>query len=176
MRGGWLVGEHLYACGCRNVAIITWSDEAFEWTSREAGFVQALEAHGVEVPHENRIKLSGAKPSRIEAAELVGELLDSGLPFDGIFARSDRAASGVLQELRKRGISVPDRVKLVGYDDSIYSRLTTPGITTVNRSPAQLARKGCEALLKLIAGEELPLETTVPVELVVRGSTVAGHG
>ena len=58
-------------------------------------------------------------------------------------------------------------------DDSIYSRISSPAISTVRRNTAQLAEKGVEALLALLAGKK-PTQThvVVPHEVVERAATL----
>ena len=171
VKGGFLATEHLIKRGCRHILLISSAVEDYNKERREQGYEQALREHGLTAPQGYRLHLPGADPSKDEAERLVAEFLDSGLPVDGVFAVSDHAAAGALRALRAKGIGVPDEVKLVGYDDSIYSQLTTPQITTIERYPEQLAHKGCDALLQMIEGGTPPLETIMPVELVERGST-----
>ena len=171
VRGGLLATEHLIERGCRNILFISSAVKDYNKERREQGYEQALREHGLTAPQDYRLHLPGADPSKDEAEWLVAEFLDSGLPVNGVFAVSDHAAAGALRALRAKGIGVPDEVKLVGYDDSIYSQLTTPQITTIERYPEQLAHKGCDALLQMIGGETPVQETIVPVGLVERGST-----
>lgn len=66
----------------------------------------------------------------------------------------------------------PEDVKLVSFDNTLYSLLTTPPLSSVERSPQQLARKSCGILLELIRGvQPASLAITVPVDLVERGSS-----
>ena len=106
----------------------------------------------------------------MEAAQLVGECLDAGYGFDGAVALGDRVALGVVNALKERGVAVGTDVRVIGMDDSIYSRISSPAISTVRRNTGQLAKKGVEALL---AGKE-PAQThvVVPHEVIERATTL----
>lgn len=173
VRGGNLATEHLIERGCRYILFISSEEDDLNKRNREEGYRQALREQGLAIDPAYRILLPGHKPSMFEAAELVSAFLETGRPLDGIFAVSDHAAVGALNALQHAGVLIPHEVKIIGFDDSIYTRIAHPSITSVRRFPERLAHAGCDALLRLIAGEQVPLETIIPVELVKRASTAA---
>lgn len=172
VRGGRLATEHLIERGCKRILLISNEIKDNCRTDREHGYREALEANGLKSNPALYLRLSGNKPSTLETEELLTEFLEAGNKIDGIFASSDHAAVGALTALKKLGLRCPDDVKIVGFDDSIYTRLTTPSITSIERAPQELATTGCKVLLSLIRGEEAPFETQIPVSLVERESTV----
>ena len=88
------------------------------------------------------------------------------------FASSDLAALGALYALKRANLKVPEQVKLIGFDNTLYSRLPTPSISTIERNPKMLAEKGCEVLLNMIQGKDIgSIDTIVPVVLVERESS-----
>ena len=164
--------EHLIQRGCEHILFVSSYTVDYGKRDRETGYRNALAARGQTPASSDLLYVTGTKPSMVEADELVTRYLEErGLDFDGIFASSDHAAVGCLNALRAAGVDVPGQVRLVGYDDSVYSRLTTPQITSVQRHTDQLAARGCEALLTLLSGEVPPVETFVPTELVQRESS-----
>ena len=171
VNGGHLATQHLIERGCRHILVISSACDDLNKRNREKGYRQALEMHDLAVDPAYRVLLPGDEPSMVETERLVTSFLTTGLPLDGIFALSDHAALGALRALKLAGIRSPEDVKIVGFDNSIYTLITTPSITTVRRFPQTLASRGCEALLSYIAGTRPPLEVVVPVELVERDST-----
>lgn len=170
IRGAHLATSLLIENGCRNILIISSFTADYPANSRSTGYLQALADHGLPLRRDYIAYVTGQRPSMYEAEDIVREFLAVGHPLDGIFATSDHAAVGALRALRAMGKSVPKEVKIVGFDDSIYSQLTTPSITTVHRYPEQMAHAGSRALLDLIAGRTPALETVVPVRLIRRES------
>lgn len=168
--GGRIATEHLIAQGCKRILHITGSIDDKARLDRERGYREALEAH--ELARSAAVlQLSGEKPSAIETKELLSAYIDEGNAFDGIFAASDHSAVGALHALKEHGIDVPSAVKLVGFDNSVYSRITTPALSTIGRHPEQLAELGCQALLDCIEKKGPQLETEVPVYLIERESS-----
>ena len=67
---------------------------------------------------------------------------------------------------------MPTDVKLIGFDNLLYSRLSIPSISTIERYPEQLAQYGCDTLIRIIRHETLTSQNiSVPVKLIEREST-----
>ena len=66
---------------------------------------------------------------------------------------------------------MPEDVKLISFDDTLYAELATPSLTSLDRQPKKLARTACELLLKKISGESVPAVNYISVELKMRDST-----
>ena len=86
------------------------------------------------------------------------------------FPGDAEAAAGVSLALTRAGRSVPDDVKLAGFDDVPLARHLNPPLTTV-RVPIETASYlAARQLVRLIRNDEADVMTLLPVELVVRGS------
>ena len=111
--------------------------------------------------------------SLVEAEELVSACLDAGVTFDGVVALGDRVALGVVNALKAHGLRAGRDVRVIGMDNSIYSRICTPPISTVKRHTDEMAERGVEALLAMMGGEA-PRETRIVVmhEVVERATTL----
>lgn len=133
---------------------------------RRDGFLDAVRAHGLE---EEAAVIEGdlSEESGVAVATGLGAGLAS---VDGIVAANDDMAYGVLTVLRRTGIDVPGSVSLVGFDDFGLARVTTPGLTTVRVPAQELARLATTRLFGIMAGQEGWHRSTVPVDLVLRGS------
>ncbi|MFE3774823.1 substrate-binding domain-containing protein, partial [Streptomyces sp. NPDC059122] len=97
-------------------------------------------------------------------------LLDDGCT--GIVCGSDLMALGVVRAARQRGVDVPGRLSVVGFDDSPLIAFTAPPLTTVRQPVQAMATAAVGALIEEIQGN--PVQRTEFVfqpELVVRGST-----
>ncbi|MBQ9007265.1 MAG: LacI family DNA-binding transcriptional regulator [Atopobiaceae bacterium] len=171
--------ETLVSHGCRNIALVSVSATVYQSEDRSlyAGYSQCLARHGISFDEDLMLEGPHKQASIDEAAELVGGLLDTGRPFDGVVALGDRVALGVVNTLKRRGVNVGHDVRVIGMDDSIYSRISTPAISTVNRHTDEMAAHGVNALLSLIAGEELAeYHIIVPHEVVERATTLGIGG
>ncbi len=105
-------------------------------------------------------------------AAAAQRLLDRGCT--AIICGSDLMALGAIRAVRERGLSVPDDVSVVGYDDSMLIAFTDPPLTTVRQAVQSMGAAAVRALLDEIDGTPAPrAEYVFRPELVVRGSTGA---
>ena len=79
----------------------------------------------------------------------------------------------MVNALKAHGIAVGKDVLVIGMDDSIYSRISTPTISTVRRHTAQMAEEAMRALLEMLGGAK-PSETHIVVdhEVIERETTL----
>lgn len=163
--GGRMATEHLLARGCRRLLFL--GDCTLpEADRRHDGYVAALRARGL-VPDR---ALELPTPFRADLARpIIEAFLDSGVPFDGVFACSDLLAMTTLNALRSRGVRVPQDVRIVGYDDVELAHQLHPALTTVRQSIEQAGAAMVGALLGAVAGQASP-PVLLPTELVVRES------
>ena len=97
--------------------------------------------------------------------------LDAATPT-AVFAHNDLMALGALAALRRRDISVPDDMSMVGYNDLPGMDLVAPPLTTVRYPSREIGRAAGELVVELLAGEE-PQSLVLEPALVVRQSTLA---
>jgi DNA-binding LacI/PurR family transcriptional regulator len=90
----------------------------------------------------------------------------------GIVCASDPLALGAIRAARRRGLSVPGDVSVVGFDDSAFMTCTEPPLTTVRQPIEAMGRAAVDLLCAQIQGSHPgPGELMFESELVVRGST-----
>src|SRR5262249_3677727 len=100
------------------------------------------------------------------------ELLDLPEPPTAIFAFNDSIAIGAMRAARERGLSVPDDLSVVGFDDIQHATVISPALTTVRQPLADLGRTGVSRLARLLsAGRVDTLHIERPTRSVVRGTT-----
>jgi DNA-binding LacI/PurR family transcriptional regulator len=161
--------EHLLAAGCRRIATITGPQDTFGGVYRLHGYREALAAHGLPVDpayvvHGDYSRQSGAAAMRT--------LLDQAPDLDAVFVASDAMAAGTLPVLREAGRTVPDDVRVVGFDDSGLAATTDPPLTTVRQPLERISEEMVRLLIDVIGGRA-PVSVTVPTSLVPRSSSPA---
>jgi LacI family transcriptional regulator len=93
-----------------------------------------------------------------------------------VFASNDLSAIQVLRTASELGLSVPDDLSVVGFDNIPESALVDPPLTTVDQSIQAMGREAVRMLIALIEHPDRPLDArhvTLPTQLVVRRSTAA---
>jgi DNA-binding LacI/PurR family transcriptional regulator len=142
-----------------------------ESEARELGYREALQEHGIAF--DPTLVLRGGYNER-GGYQAVTDLLHMGVIFDAIFTGDDEAGVGALTALRAMGRRVPDDVALIGFDDLPFAQHLNPALTTLRAPIEQAGYLAATELFTLLAGGEVDLLTTLPVELVIRQSCGCG--
>jgi DNA-binding LacI/PurR family transcriptional regulator len=141
---------------------------------RLAGYFDALGAAGIEV-QDGWIQITPAE-HRLHTDDVDGgfallpELLRAGVT--AAFCYNDMIAVGALMACRERGIGVPNRLSVIGFDDIEVARYVTPPLTTIHQPRLRLGQVATEMLLSLMRDEPAENPVLMP-ELIRRASTAA---
>ena len=166
--GAMLAARHMLLRGYRAVVCLgSETSPQRQFKERYDGYAAAMREAGHQ-PILQRIErgLPREEQGRLAAAALV----ESGTPFDAIFAVSDEIALGALKELERRGYAVPGDVGIVGFDGVRAGAWSAPPLTTIEPDFEVAGSLLVERLIAAMAGETAQ-PRRVPVQLVVRGST-----
>ncbi|WP_412028005.1 LacI family DNA-binding transcriptional regulator [Deinococcus yunweiensis] len=108
-----------------------------------------------------------------EGEHRAAELLSAHPEVTALLCMSDVIAQGALRAAHHLGLSVPDDLSIIGYDDVPSSAAL--GLSTVWQPTADKGRHVGETLLALLAGTPVT-NVTLPTRLVLRGSTAESRG
>jgi DNA-binding LacI/PurR family transcriptional regulator len=103
--------------------------------------------------------------------EAATMLLQKSRDFTALLAFNDGSAVGAIRAIQDIGLSVPGDVSVIGMDDIQISAFSSPRLTTIRQPLKHMGAIAATTLLQRIQGEEVPDETVVQPELVVREST-----
>ncbi|KAB8288373.1 Periplasmic binding protein-like domain-containing protein [Bifidobacterium ramosum] len=141
----------LVAKGCRRIAVVGVGGKGVaSEPMRLRGYRHALEDTGIAL--DTSLEIPADIWYQPAGADAVGVLFRDGLRVDGIVCMNDLLAMGVMQELRRRGVLVPDDVKVVGYDDSIDAQYFAPSLSSVDPDLRSVARTAIALLCARIDG------------------------
>jgi DNA-binding LacI/PurR family transcriptional regulator len=169
--GGRLGTEHLISLGHRSIAFIGDDpDNPLGFTStakRERGYTSALHDAGI-TPRPELVR--HGSHDREVARVLTAELLAEPSPPTAVFASSDVQALGVLAAAAERGLSIPDDLSVLGFDDIELAAYV--GLSTVQQPLFDSGFLGARLLLEAVGGEAPPaVEHALPLALVERTTT-----
>lgn len=166
--GAGLAITHLLAAGHRRIAFVNGPLTLRQCVDRRDGVVRTLHEHGLD-PAEALVEVGVDNLNADAGDDAIRRVLDApGLTPTATFCANDWTALGVLRGLRERGVSVPDDMAVVGYDDvSFASMLTTP-LTSVRQPTHALGWTAADLLLR---GDEHPEQVEFAPELVIRSSS-----
>ncbi len=170
--GGWLAGKYLTEAGHSR---LLFAGPPFEGMGvmgqRWEGFRSACVAAGID---SHQISVAEALVS-YEEGQALGRRLTRDYPdVTAVFATADALAIGILAGLSEVGVSVPEDISVIGFDNIEMSALVTPGLTTIAQD---IQAKGAEAarlvLQKVEKGQEIPAPISLGVSLVTRASVAS---
>jgi diguanylate cyclase (GGDEF)-like protein len=163
-----LVEDHHF----RRIAFIAGPEGSEEAQARFRGYQRALNEGKLEVDPRyvvvgNFIRETGARA----VATLFGQRGLRPADLDAIVCASDPMALGALDELDRRGVSVPGQIALTGFDDIEFARYARVPLTTVRQPIEAQFRFAVDALARVLRGADLPRQTTTfQTEFVKRRS------
>jgi LacI family transcriptional regulator len=157
---------HLVAHGCRRIAILCGSPDIYTYGTRLQGYRRALKTAGID----ERVRIINPTVEGATAATL--ELMSEPDPPDSICCVSNRVTVGVLAALVRLGVSVPDDLAVIGFDDFELSDVVRPRVTMVRQPAIELGMRAATLLIDRVEGLESgpPRTVTLPVKLMIRDS------
>lgn len=136
---------------------------------RHHACLEVLQSHGLPPPLHT--ESNWTTPGGYQATRRI---LEQGESFTAIVAANDNMALGAYRALFQAGLSVPDDVSVVGFDDIVESAYFTPPLTTVRHNFIQLGSVGFKSLLQLMDDPDNVVEQEVIApRLVIRESTAS---
>ncbi len=161
--GAYAATRYLVDRGHRRIGHLQGPEHADTSGPRLKGYQRALRSAGIE-PGPGWTVGCEFNPASGRAA--MAQLLDQSEGVTAVFAASDIVAMGAISELQHRGIEVPGRVSVVGFDGLFFGQLVEPTLTTVNQPRYEIGELAAKMLLRAI--ERQPVESvTLEPQLII---------
>jgi len=154
--GTQLLTEHLIGLGHHQIAAISGPLSWYGAQARHTSWQHTMRAAGLEPG--SSAEGDWTPRSGYEAAHA---LLDDGTQFTALVVANDQMALGAMAALRERGLSVPEDVSIVGFDDIPEAAYFAPPLTTVRQNFAALGEQSVEYLMALIDNPGTPVHQRV---------------
>ncbi|KAA2238100.1 LacI family DNA-binding transcriptional regulator [Salinarimonas soli] len=165
---GRAVARHFRSRGATRLAFVGAAlDRDLRALERGAGFLAEASAGGTDA-----VTVSLAeRPQVATGAQGLARLLDEQPGVDAAFFSNDVMALGALFECRRRGIAVPERLRLCGFGDLDFAAESVPLLTTVRPPRREIGRRIADALLARFEGDASgPAVLDLGFELIERES------
>jgi LacI family transcriptional regulator len=174
VEGAAMAVRHLVERGHKRIATITGLLGTAPARDRLRGYREELQRQGLAY-RDDYVEYGDYYVESGTTA--MTRLLALAEPPTAVFAASDLMAVGALGVAQQARVRVPEDLALVGFDDILLAGLTQPPLTTLRQDKAGLGAAAGEALLALLEGDgNAQAAITLPVELVIRGSTTTEEG
>ena len=140
--------HHLVGHGHRRIALICGLEALSTTDERVAGYRQGIDKAGLS--YDPAIVVSGASDVG-PAFEATLQVLDLPEPPTAIVAANNRMTIGAMRALRQRGLTVPQDIALVAFDDFEWSDLFQPRLTVIAQPIAEIGMRAVSMLLDRLA-------------------------
>jgi LacI family transcriptional regulator len=168
-RGAEQATAHLLASGYGRIACITGDLALSTAAQRLAGYRGALEAAGL--PYDPAL-VRTTDYREAGGYRAMSQLLELDRPPDAVFVANSQMTLGALECLADRGVSIPDEMGIVGFDEHPWARLVSPALTTVAQPTYELGRVAAQMLVERAKDPGgPPTRVSLPTELIVRESS-----
>lgn len=179
----FLCGENIYSVLCddyfgiysatthiiqkgRQRLLYLYTNNSFSSQEKRRGFLQCIENHP-DITGQ-AVKVS---PYTTDCYQEITNLLDSSAHFDAVLTCDDVLAARVNQKCHEIGLTVPQDISIMGYNDSQIAECTIPQLSTVDSKAEIISASAVKTLISVLEGKPMPIRTVISPDLVVRSST-----
>ena len=171
-KGGYEATKHLIEQGCKRIAHLS-GDRSLEiYNDRFEGYKKALQEN--RIPFDERYVLQ--TKSDVEAGKkAINKLLKLKERPDAVFSSSDFVALGAIQQLKAKGIKVPEEFCVVGFSNEPFTKFMELSITSVDQSPMAMGKMAAKVFLEQVSDtQNVKIEKKVVLapELHIRKSSL----
>lgn len=163
--------QYLLGLGHKRIAHLSGEEEFVNSRDRARGYRLALEMAGITPPSAFMPEGGYSGKSGYERTLKLLSLPPDERPT-ALFCGSDRIAVGALQAARELGVSVPQELSVMGFDDVPHAASAEPSLTTVRQPIIDIGKRAAEILIGHINDRSEAGQTdTLPTQIIVRNST-----
>ncbi|BCZ47761.1 transcriptional regulator RbsR [Clostridium gelidum] len=163
--------KYLYDLGHRKIAHISGANYLDNWPSaiREECYIKEMNKLNLEIldgyiANGVNFDVSGGYTAMKELLKLKDRPT-------AVFAAGDKIAIGAINAVKEAGLSVPDDISIIGFDDIEVARYITPKLTTIRQNCNEIGKTAVDLLVEQINQKaKLKINKIIPVELIERDS------
>ncbi|MCK5566713.1 MAG: LacI family DNA-binding transcriptional regulator [Actinomycetia bacterium] len=171
--GSYTAVKYLLGRGYKRIAFIGGYIDRTTGRQRLDGYSKAIRDAGFKVIND-LVKIGDFKKE--SGMKLTREILEESNRPDAIFAANIDMTLGCLIEIRKAGLSIPEDIAIVGFDDPDWSIIVEPPLTAISQPVYDLGSTAADLLIKNISSkgdnsDRKPFTITLSTDLIIRNST-----
>jgi DNA-binding LacI/PurR family transcriptional regulator len=167
--GAFKAVEHLIKKGCKRIAHIAGPKDLSVSNNRKNGYLDALKKHNFSIDESLIIHCNSFEE---DALKSIQKLIKQKERPDGIFFINDLSAITAIKYLKKKGIRIPEDIKLVGFNNDPVSEVVEPSLTTVMQPGYEVGKLALGILIDEIGLKKSSNDTiTLRTKLIERNSS-----
>lgn len=170
--GGYKAANHLLEIGSKRIAILSTQDYISVGALRKEGYIYALKSKGIEVQEDLIYRLDDSQ----DLYEQIEKAINVSNPPDAILAVNEIYAANALIIAKKRGLSVPEDIAIIGFTSGLISEFTSPPLSCIVQHGFLMGQQAAELLINRIenTGPKDFQKEVISPDLKIRESTLLG--
>lgn len=165
---GQEAAEYLYSLGHRRIAYVGSEYAMYFSADRKEGYQNALRRNGLTLNPNDCIEINTLST---DVTERFHKLLEQEERPTAVVASDDILAAALMQTCTRMGLSVPEDLSVVSFNNSLFARMTSPQLTSIDVNARQLGMEAASQLISHIGNPNLlATKIIVPHSMIVRGS------
>lgn len=158
--------EYLFEKGRKRIAFVQDYDTPVG-KQKHATYRAELDARGIEYDKQLVVSTESGFEGGVRA---VKELVSRGVEFDALIGCDDLTSLGAMKELGNARRVVPADAAVIGFNNTVFSKLSDPPMTVVDNKEEMTGVSLSRAIVDILKGRNVPVQTVLYPELVIRGS------
>ncbi|AWB45778.1 LacI family transcriptional regulator [Paenibacillus sp. CAA11] len=166
-QGGYTATRHLIDCGHKSIAYISGPSNSYDNSLRHQGYLRAMKEAGLEEKAKWRLNGSFIREGGYKATKMM--MMQGELP-SAVFYGNDEMAIGGMMALQEGGLSVPEDISVIGFDDIQLAEYLNPPLTTIHQPMHELGSLAGHLLFQMLDGDEVNDTYKLMIKLISRES------
>lgn len=164
--------NYMIASGVEDI-LYFYNSVSYSGRKKLSGYLKAMEDHNLKPLREFYSGSNEDLPAmtdclnRFAAFNSEGE----GHSFHGVIASDDALALSAAKYAMENGRAIPDDLSIIGCNNSIFANCCEPELTSIDNKLETMCRNLVDLLMGVLSGKEVPQDTVVSGELIIRGTT-----
>jgi len=159
---------------CKRIALMSAGENSKEAEERTAVYVKTLEENGIPVDESLIMYGFFSYPMTMKALEEY-EAEHGKLDFDALVCLNDYMAYAAVDYCKQHNYSVPDQIKITGFDDIPKTSVSDPTITSINQQIEEQGYLAMKTVMDMINGNPVEAELKIPTKVRYRQSCGCIH-
>ncbi len=162
--------QYLIDTGCKHILYL-YHSRNYNGMKKLNGYREGLLSRNL-TPDERLIHFVPEDEADVQhVRDLLLHLSDQGLSFDAVLSSEDILSIGAVKYAHKKGLKIPDRLSIIGYNNSVYGLCCEPELSSVDNRLNAVCDTCASLLLGVLEGKAMPQTTVFNGEIIRREST-----
>lgn len=166
-QGGYAATRYLIDHGHKRIAYVSGPANSYDSQLRYQGYLRAMTEAGLEEQSKWRLNGNFIREGGYSATKMI--IMQGELP-SAIFYGNDEMAVGGVKAFQEQGISIPEQVSVIGFDDIQLSEYLSPSLTTIRQPMHEAGSLAAHLLFQRLSGADVNREYKLTIELIERNS------